>query len=169
MPTVKLTLDQLPAWARSLGKRLKPATVRGLQRGAMQALPVLQDATRFAPPASPAGQPGAVNTGALLRGWRAVPEPNGVLVTNSVPYAPVVEYGRRAGARQPPLRVIEQWARRRLRLNAKEAKAAAYPIARAIAKRGLDARLILTDKLTPLKELVMVAVRAELRRELGKK
>ena len=61
-------------------------------------------------------------------------------VISPLPYAIVqMETGRRAGAPFPPLDAIALWAQRKLGLPEAQAKRAAYPIARAIAQRGLPA------------------------------
>lgn len=57
-------------------------------------------------------------------------------------YGLVVEMGRRPGRRMPPLAAIGQWAQRKLGLSADEAMKAAWPIARAIAIRGIPARFM---------------------------
>jgi hypothetical protein len=59
-------------------------------------------------------------------------------VVSPLPYAIVqMETGRRAGAAMPPLAAIELWAMRKLGLDGASAHRAAWPIAQAIARRGL--------------------------------
>jgi len=55
----------------------------------------------------------------------------------TAPHALVVHNGRRPGRRMPPTSVIEDWLRRKHRLSQQEAKARAFPVARAIGKRGV--------------------------------
>lgn len=50
-------------------------------------------------------------------------------------YAEYVEYGRRAG-RMPPVHIIAQWARKKLRIPEKSSRSAGYLIARKIARKG---------------------------------
>lgn len=50
-------------------------------------------------------------------------------------YAFFVEYGRRSG-KMPPLFVLRQWVRKKLRMDAKEARNVAFLIGRKIAKKG---------------------------------
>ena len=56
---------------------------------------------------------------------------------SKLPQAPVIEFGRRAGARMPPPDLIEEWAHRH------GMDGAGFVIARAIARRGLPAHHIL--------------------------
>jgi HK97 gp10 family phage protein len=50
-------------------------------------------------------------------------------------YASFVEYGRRAG-KMPPVYMLKQWVRKKFGVDAKEAKAIGFLIARKIAKKG---------------------------------
>jgi hypothetical protein len=88
------------------------------------------------------------NTGALRQSIAGTVVPMGVghwqgVVSSPLAYAPVMEFGRRPAARQPPSDAIALWARRKLGLSAAEAERAAYPIARAIGRRGIAAKRFL--------------------------
>lgn len=61
-------------------------------------------------------------------------------VFSSLPHAIVMEEGRTPGARMPPLPAIALWAQRKLGLGVEEAEAAAYVIARSIARKGIEGR-----------------------------
>lgn len=50
-------------------------------------------------------------------------------------YADYVENGRRSG-KMPPVDIMAQWARKKLRVPAREARSAGYLIARKIARKG---------------------------------
>lgn len=160
---VRIDIVDFPAMIRQHGTRLLRGVRRGLLSAANAALPIVQQATREAPPANPSGvgSGGAVNTGAYLQRWKAGPTPEGARVYNAAPHAAIVEYGRRPG-RFPPLRVIAQWAMRRMGKTADEAKRAAWPIARAIAQRGLLPRRVLTGVLPKIAEVARREVSAEL-------
>lgn len=127
--------------------------MRGARSAASQMLPILERATAMAPPASPRGRPGAVNTGNYRQSWKAVAERSslyggiGVLVSNTAPYAGVIEYGRRPG-KMPPKEPIARWAQRKLGLPYKEAKGLAFVIARRIGREGLLPRRVLTSEQT---------------------
>lgn len=160
---IRLDPKQLADWYRRLGKSLPAAARRGAIRGALRAVQTLQKATGTAPPANPngVGVGGAVNTGYYKRAWKHEALPDGARVYNAAPYAGVIEHGRRIG-RTPPLDAIQDWAQRRLGLSRKEAKRAAFPIARAIAKRGLVARKVLENSLPGIEKDFIAEVQKEL-------
>jgi len=56
----------------------------------------------------------AVHMGAFKLGWRVVQDPDGVDVTNDVPYAGVIELGRRPRRPGPPLAPILEWVQRKV-------------------------------------------------------
>lgn len=60
-------------------------------------------------------------------------------VSTDLPYAPVVEFGRRAGAPPPPTTAIAGWAQRR-----GIPRSALFVIARAIGRRGIKGRFFMT-------------------------
>lgn len=111
---------------------------------------IMQAATMIAKPASPRGGRGAVATGAYLASWKAVRAnqggSKGILISNDAKYMAVIENGRAARAKMPPLDKIAKWAQVRLGYGEAEAKRAAWPIARAIKARGLQARGVMTSQ-----------------------
>lgn len=159
---LKVSLHGFARYLKALGANAKPAVVRGLQSGAARAIPLLQAATDKAPPASDNGAVGAFDTGAFRRGWRTRATASGVEIENISNHAPFVEGGRRRNKKMPPRQVIQAWAKRRLGLSDSEAKAAAFPIAQAIAKRGLRGRKIMPRS----REVIIRACRQEIRIEL---
>ena len=166
MPSVSFTMKQFQTYIRKLRGALvgwEGAATRGVHSGVMRGVGIAQAATVNAMPASPRGSIGAVDTGAYRQAWQFELTKSGGRVFNTRPYAGVVEYGRKKGARRPPPKQIELWARRKLGLSRKEAKSASFAIANAIAKRGLLARKVLTGPLTnhQLIQAVMMEVRRE--------
>lgn len=161
------TPRQFAEFTRGLPKKLNAAVITGIRNGSQQALTVVAQAGNKAPPASPHGKKGAFDTGAYFRGWKVTHLPNGARVYNATAYADIIERGRRRGRRPPPSKAIELWARRRLGLSAKEAKAAAFPIARAIGRRGLKGRRVLASAKLPMMKVVMAEVRREVRKALS--
>lgn len=149
-----------------LADRLRPTLMRGLRAGAARAIPYLVEQTRLAPPANPAGigTGGAVNTGNLANGWRAKDIAEGAVLINIRSYSPVVDGGRRAGAKMPPKSAIVPWLMRRLGLSRKEAEARWFLVARAIQRRGLLPRQILTSP--HAQEQILHLVHAEMVHEL---
>ena len=152
------------------GERLKGAMQRGLISGTARCIAILQEATQAAPPANPAGvgEGGAFDTGGFFRRWRStvVGERLSSWVYNDHPASEVIEDGRRPGARRPPLKVIARWAQRRLGLSQEDARAAAFPIASEIARRGLLGRRILWRSLGRMGDVVRQDVDHELELEL---
>ncbi len=140
------------------------AIARGIHSGIIRSIPIVQMATVNAPPASPNGSIGAVNTGAYRMAWQYELWPTGGRIFNSKGYAPIIEKGRRAGAKRPPIREMKLWAIRKLGLSEEEAESAAYAIANAIAKRGLIGRKVLTGPLTTSQ--ITTAVMEEIRNEV---
>lgn len=112
--------------------------------------------------------PAPVDRGTYRRSWRYDDLPNGAQITNSVPYASVIEGGRRPGARQPPTEALVGWVKRKGLVKGRgksadaEARGVAFIIARAIAKRGLPAKGVLKRALERLRTEVEEAVRAAL-------
>ena len=148
-----------------------PALMQRAMTGvAVDSLAIIQTATRNAPPANPrgVGSGGALNTGEYLRAWKTHVERrglnHGVLIYNTMPYAPVIEFGRRAGARQPPSEPLARWAQRKLGLPYEEAQSVGFLIARRIKRHGLKPRHVMTNRATQLK--LQKTVEENLLREL---
>jgi hypothetical protein len=158
MTTVTLKLSELAPAYRNLGAGQVKAARRGAIKGALRAVQTLVAAT---------GKAGAVNTGHYKRSWKWEALSDGARVYNSAPYASIIELGRRPG-RFPPISLIQRWAQRRLGLSLKEAKAAAFPIARAIAKRGIAGRKVMTDAMPKVEKDFLEEVEKELAKELAK-
>lgn len=150
-----------------------PAVKRGILSGAMRGLTVLDRRTREARSANPRGigTGGAVDKGGgggFIGRWKVEATATGAVIRNNAVYAPVIEWGRRVGSLMPPVKVIARWAQRRIGLSPEEAKRAAFSIARAIQKRGLLPRLILTDAIPELMSVTRQEVDRELAQEMSK-
>jgi hypothetical protein len=179
--TVKLSRSDWVRYYKKLGAKLAPAAKRGAFRAALRARRHLIIATDDAPPASPRGSRGAVNTGAFKRSWKASREEYGARVYNDRPYAGVVEHGRRRG-KFPPIDEIARWAQRKLtvrsaskrsktgyrRMKESEARGVAFVIARAIARRGLKGRKILTNSQPAIRNFLRAEVHDELEKALAR-
>lgn len=155
---LKMSYGDLPRYYRRLGERMLPAMRRGAIRGALRAVSTLQRATSAA---------GVFNTGYYKRAWTFSPIEDGARVYNQAPYAAVIEYGRRPGARFPPRNAIIDFAQRKLGLSRKEAERAAFPIARAIARRGIRGRFVLVGALPQIKSDFFEEVLKELDRAMA--
>lgn len=166
---MNLTVDELVAYVRGMAvKTFRAAAERGIRRGAMRALPVLQRAGDNAPPASVGGSVGANHTGTYRRSWRTASIPGGARLFNLARYADVIERGRRRGSAMPPLAAVERWAKLKLHLSKDEARRAAFPIARAIARRGLRGRYVMRRAKPEVTRVVVDEMRREVRRALSR-
>ena len=88
-----------------------------------------------------------VNTGALRAAWSTqITRGSRVIrgeVVNPKVYAIVMEKGRRAGARMPPVDAIRYWVTRKMGVTGKEADQLAYVIARSISRKGIKGQNML--------------------------
>jgi len=153
MATIRISITKFAEHAKRLAADFIPTVKRGMVSGAARCVVVMQDATRAAR---------VMDTGYYLRAWESSSTADGARVYNVSPYAGVIEHGRRPGARMPPVQVIARWLQRARGLSRKEAEAAAFPVARAIAARGIAGKQVMTKALPQL----MAAVEAEVLREL---
>ncbi len=141
---------------------LMPALKRGIYSGALASLPILHEKTEGAPPASKHGGIGATNTRAYLKAWKARKASFGAVILNDKPYSPIIEDGATYASKIPPKKALAEWAQRRLGLSKDAARAAAWPIAKAIAKRGLRARNVLKNARKELKAVVHQDIKKEI-------
>jgi hypothetical protein len=144
MPSLNLSLDQWRLYHQQLPDGVARAARRGARSAGLRVLRLMIERTGTARPASPNGAVGAVNTGEFRQRWRVVNIEGGSRVFNDHPAAPVIDGGRRRGAKMPPLAPIVAWLQRRLGKSLEEAQAMALPVARAIKYRGLEGRQILS-------------------------
>lgn len=154
MTVFKLPLSALGGQYKKLGAGVKVAAAKGIQRGAFRVQATLQQLTGQAPPANPngIGTGGAVNTGFYKKAWKIQMLPDGARVFNAATYAGIIDFGRRPG-KFPPKEVIVRWIQRRLQKPEKEARKMAFVVQRAIAKRGLLARRVLSGNVPMLKQI----------------
>lgn len=154
------TANEVGKVINRIGRALqKRALERGTKAFLLRAKPMIVKATDAA---------GAVDTANYRRRWKtSMAQRNGrpaAVISNDAPYAGVIEYGRRAGAKAPPRDVLVPWVRRKLGVPTKEAKSVAFLIARAIKRRGLKPRHVLTAE--PQIELFEATYREEILRAI---
>lgn len=157
--TRKIDVSKLAPLLRKLGPAGKKAIARGALSGALLGVVYMQKRT---------ADESIFDRGGYRRGWKARATSNGAILMNDAPYSPIIEDGRRPGARRPPLAVIERWAKRKLALTSEEAKRAAFPIAQAIGARGIKGKHVLRDAVPALVKIVQQEVERELRAEIKK-
>lgn len=173
MAVLRMNLKEWARYHKRLAEEFHPAALRGARSAALAVVRLAERRTRTAPPANPAGKGkgGAVNTGDFLRRWRWVGIPDGSRVLNDSPYAAIIEYGRTPNSSPPPTQPIRDWLIRRLKMSPAKAAALAPAVARAIGRRGLLARRILTseDAVTEVQKILEREVKHELDRELARR
>ena len=148
MSVIEVDLSAAGNLMRALGQKAKKAVGDGMLSFALRARTMAYDSSINAVKASPNGTTGAFNTGFYVRSWKARREAYSggwqVHIFNTAPYAGVIEYGRRAGARMPPRSAIAAWVTRKLRIPFPQADSVAFLIARSIKRRGLEPRRVIT-------------------------
>lgn len=105
---MKYTFDQLAKEMREQDSRLVDVAVETIRRTVKLRGPrlVQEEITGLAPRAP-------VDRGTYRRAFKFEDIPGGAVAYNSSPHAPIIEDGRRAGARMPPLGVILEWVKRK--------------------------------------------------------
>jgi hypothetical protein len=112
-----------------LGAAAGPAIRRGEAEGAKT---ILADLRRWTVSA------GKFDTRAVLQGWRSRQQGLKLTIDNAAPHHVYVERGRRPG-KPPPSTALEGWATRKL-----GDRRLAFPVARAIGRRGIKPTPLLT-------------------------
>jgi hypothetical protein len=142
---------------RKLGPRLAVAARRGAVSAAEHSISILKRAT---------DQKKALNYGVYKAAWKFDRLPDGACIFNGMPYAGIIERGRRPGARFPPKEAIVRWIQRKFGKSEKQARAMAFVVRRAIARRGLKPRLVLGDSMRTITKQFRADVILELDAEL---
>jgi hypothetical protein len=164
VPTFVLSPEELVSGMEGDSRAMFDQVVAAMRTEAkLRAEPILQ---RLISSENP--QP--VDRGASRREFHVADIPGGVAVYNSSPYWGIIEDGRRAGSRMPPVKLIAEWVLRKGigrafgpnqkgrakvsgPISEASARSIAYVIARAIMQRGLRAHHILArmeQELTPI-------------------
>jgi hypothetical protein len=160
MATIVVPFKDLGKTLTKLGEKANAALDAGLLSAAMRAQSVVVTATT---------QKKKVNTGFYRLAWKAerVSGASAVRVYNQAPYAGVIEYGRRPGARMPPVEPLARWAQRKLALPYPQARSIGFAIARSIQKKGIPASNVLGGAIPKLEKAFVQEVKRELDRALG--
>lgn len=151
MPT-RLNTKQWAHAYLALADDYWPAVLRGARVGGERARAHLVDET---------SRKGAVDTGAGRLGWKSEVVDDLVRLWNARPHMAVVDGGRRPGAKRPPTAALIPWVRRKLGVGADEARGVAFVLARAIGRRGQQARRILGDATAKIATLIEEEIRRE--------
>ena len=114
----------------SLKRKMRPELYREPMAEMFQTIAVIGERT--------AKQRVPEDTFALKRSIHSDARPMSARIYSMKAYAMPVEYGRRKGSRPPPVRALMGWARRKL-----GNPNLAYPVAKAIARRGIKGRFFM--------------------------
>ena len=168
MPTFAINPSDLGKSLTDDHRRMLEVSVRAIQDAVSLHGPRIAQATvnSISPP--------PVDRGTYRRSFKAQKVANGAVFYNFAPHAPIVEMGRRPGAKMPPVDVLVAWVKRKKiglasgpqprggkgkrlsrRLSDSQARGIAFMIARSIGRRGLPAHhvLAITEQvLTPIVE-----------------
>jgi hypothetical protein len=143
--TVKFDISEAEEVARYLNLSLEKVAKRAILATAFR---VVERITTVIIPKEPR-QP--VDRGAFRAAWRAKKDPDGAIVTNSMPYASVIEYGARAEnikISRAMIMALAAWVLRKGLVKkgkgaagkqkaSEEAEGVAWAIARSMKKKGI--------------------------------
>lgn len=151
MPEVVLTINNLPNALRQHFKRrirdLEAAALEVAHRGVAEGVRLTND-------------DGLVHTGAFKRGWVVGSGPS---VRNDVPYAAVIEHGRRPRRPGPPIAPIREWVRLKLGKTGDELERTAWAIRNSIHKKGTRPRKLMFRVYTKMRPWFKAEVERRLR------
>lgn len=138
--TRNIAVRDLGKYERQLAKQLPDVAKRVNRDTAKKAIGILQKTARAVRPYPPIDTKRYINSFEIQR----APQDT-VVVTNRRGYAGVIEDGRRAGARQPPVSALKGWVRRKFGVSPQRALGIAFAVARNIGKRGIKAKKVVTS------------------------
>jgi hypothetical protein len=167
MPTYHVTPSRLGAFMLLLNQKQREVAMRAMQ-GA-----VVVDGPRLIHEEISATVPQPVDRGGYRRMWRAERTADGAVLYNPLPYAAIIEAGRRPGAAMPPVDALTDWVIRKRLVKGRgikaraEARGVAFVIARKIAERGLPAKRVLARAVKRLVPLATRAISDALSKPLG--
>lgn len=137
--TVKISPADLGKFERGFALRTKTIIAAGLRNAEHDVVQRLRVASAR-----------IQDQGGFYDGWRYKAGFTSAEIWNAAPHAIYVERGRRPNSTMPPLNVIMSWA-----LRHGLPRQAAWPIARAIARRGIDPRPVLEPALPTLTAIML--------------
>lgn len=166
MATVRISIQDLPKALRERSQKRYAAAVKAIQVGAALHAPAeIQASIDATQPRAP------VDRAEYRRSWQTRSTDDGAQVYSTSPYASVIEWGRRPGARMPPVKAIAAWVARKGLVSGRtqsdrEGAAAglAFAIARKIARQGLPAKRVLERARQRFLPLIVADVRDALRK-----
>jgi len=137
--TFKVAPKDLGKYEKKLKEQFRPTMRAAMETGGRRALAQVQSLS------SSQVRP---FTGSFSMWWLGqLIDWNAYRVWNSTPYAAPVEYGRRPGAKPPPVRALEPWVEKVLQVAPNRVRSVAFLVAKAIGRRGIKGRNILEQAL----------------------
>lgn len=137
-------MSDLGKFEKNLARTMRNAQQRALRLAGREIKALLVAASQ-----------GINDLGAFKNGWYTTAIFDRMEVGNTAPHAVFVENGRRPGARPPPVAAIMPWVMRHI-----GDPRAAFPIARNIGIRGIQARPVLGPNLARIGTLFREAMEA---------
>lgn len=122
-------LEEFADRLRELGAGVTREVDRQLRKSAMKVVSEAQQNIRKAPNAN---NTGAMSNSGKVRGKTGGLEYEAGFASQ---YAYYVEHGRKAG-RMPPVKLLAEWAKKKLRVDDKRKMSVGYLVARKIARKG---------------------------------
>lgn len=151
-----MNFGEFADWVANYGKGFGDACARGIRKAAPKIIRELKAAARRV-------RPKLQNTEAFINGWKSYDIPDGVAVFNATPEAVWIERGRTAGpVNGEGIAALAEWAQRVLGLDEKEAKSAAFAIAKKLEEEGYKPRHFLHRRLPKLKYILLQTIASEL-------
>ncbi len=152
----KITIDQFAAELQKLPAELTAAAVRGCRSAALRGVGFVVEEIQSAKPHP------AVNTGAMVQSVRSSAIEGGGRISVDAPQATFMEDGTRPF--RPPLKPLIEWAKRRFQVPEKEAKAIAWGVREAIAKKGISPRHFFSKAMARTYEILGNEIEHELKK-----
>ena len=103
-----------------------------------------------------------VSSGRYKGSWNVRNIEHGAVLYNSLSYPPFIEYGRRAGARFPPVAALIRWVRHKgLAKGVADAHGLAFVIARKIAKKGIPPKPVMGNAIKRFYPILIAEIKAK--------
>lgn len=142
--TKKVSIKDLSKQDRKLLRRHPAAVEKLLYAGAKRAEAILRMVTYRQTPLP-------IFSGNFVKSWVTERVSNGFRAYNRMPYAYVIDQGRRPGAKQPPSDKLKPWVKRKIAPPAKKLDSISFLVARAIGEHGIKG-LFIVDQAMPIIE-----------------
>lgn len=163
MAVHEVTLKELgPALGRMLRQDFRAVVVKAIQNAVFLHGPVIiQEEIASVQPHEP------VDRGTYKAAWSAEALADGAVLYNPLPYAAVIEHGRRPGARRPPPQVLVDWVRRKgLAKTEAEARGLAYVIGKKIGEKGIPPKPVLERTMKRLHPIILDEIKKAVEAQL---